>query len=283
MKPAITNKARPPKALVIFGKTLARGKISLLAFSVGMFLFQLITVATYPSIGGTGTVRNIFETLGPDMQRLLKLVPNLQVGFGPRNYLAFGYFHPVFLGLGSAFAVSRASDAIAGDIERGTILFLLSRPVARSALLLGKAAELALGLGIVVSGAVLGTAFGLFITNLGEPIALGPFVIIGLNAYCLLLALAGVALIISALNSSAAKVAGWATAFALLTFVADFLSVLPLIAFFGFFSPFRYYDPQAIMASNGGVPWFSLALLVGVALLSFYLALFLFKRRDIAA
>ncbi len=275
--------SRNSKLKTIFGKALARGWVAVLAFAGGMFLFEFITVVTYPSIGGTGTVRNIFETLGPDMQRLLKLVPNLQVGFGPRNYLAFGYFHPVFLGLGSAFAVSRASDAIAGDVERGTILFVLSRPVARSVLLLGKAAELALSLLVVVGGAVAGTAFGVAITDLGEPIALWPFVVIGFNAYCLFLALAGVALIISALNSSAARVAGWATAFALAAFVADFLSVLPLVSFLGFFSPFRYYDPQAIVGNGGMLPWLPLGWLLGVALVSFYLALLLFQRRDITA
>jgi len=274
---------RRPPWLVIFSKTLKRGRISLLAFTGGMFLFEFITVITYPSIGGTGTVRNIFETLGPDMQRLLKLVPNLQVGFGPRNYLAFGYFHPVFLGLGSAFAVSRASDAIAGEIERGTILFLLSRPVARAALLWGKAVELALSLLVVVGGAVAGTGLGLTIINLGEPISLWPFVVIGLNAYGLLLALAGVGLIISALNSSAASVAGWSTAFALLTFVADFLAVLPFVAILAFASPFRYYDPQAIVASNGALPWPSLTLLLAVALGTFCFALVLFQRRDITA
>ncbi len=284
MQTTISNiKKNKPRWWVIFSKSFARGQISLLAFAAGMFLFEFITVIAYPSIGGRDTVRNVFETLGPDMQRLLKLAPNLQVGFGPRNYLAFGYFHPVFLGLGSAFAVSRASDAIAGDIERGTILFVLSRPVLRRDLLLGKAGELALSLFLVVAGSILGTAVGLLITDLGEPVAIWPFVVIGLNAYCLLLALGGVALIISALSNSAARVAGWSTAFALLTFVADFLSVLPFVNFLSFASPFRYYDPQAIVASGGALPGFALALLLAVALIGLYLALLIFQKRDITA
>ncbi len=254
----------------------------MLSFAAGMALFEFITAVTFPSIGGTGTVRTVFESLGPDMQRLLKIAPNLQVGFSPRNYLAFGYFHPVFLGLGSAFVVSRASDAVAGDIERGTILFTLSRPLSRGSLLFGKWAELALSLFLVVAGAVLGTFSGVALVNLGEPIPMLPFVYIGLNAYALFLALGGVALILSAVSSAAAQVAGWATAFALLAFTADFLSSIPVVSVLGFISPFRFYDPQAIM-SGGEIPTLRLVVWVGVAGLGYLVDLFLFERRDIAA
>jgi len=271
-----------PKSGVIFAKTLARGRISLLAFASGMALFEFVTAVTFPSIGGTGTARTVFESLGPDMQRLLKLAPNLQAGFGPRNYLAFGYFHPVFLGLGSAFVVSRASDAIAGDIERGTILFLLSRPVSRGALLLGKTAEIVVSLLLVITGSVVGTALGVSLVDLGEPISLVPFGLIGLNAYALFLALAGVALLISALSSSAAGVAGWATAFALLAFTADFLSGLPVINLLGILSPFRFYDPQTIVATRS-LPLINILVLLLTFLVGFTLAWRLFQRRDIVA
>ncbi len=269
--------------LTIFKKTLARGRISLLAFAGGMGLFEFITVVTYPAIGGTRNVQAVFEALGPDMQRLLKLAPNLQIGFGPLTYLAFGYFHPVFLGLGSAFIVARASDAIAGDIERGTLLFLLARPLKRRTLLFAKALEAALSLSLVVAGAGLGTGFGLLLTDLRQPVAFWPFVVIGLNALALFLALGGVALVLSALSNSAARVAGWATGFALMAFVADFLTGLPIIGIVGILSPFRYYDPQAIVASGGALPWASLALLSGTGLLGLGVASYLFERRDIAA
>lgn len=276
----VTKRANP--GLVIFRKSLARGRISLLSFGFGMFLFEFITAVSYPAIGGSGNVRQIFQTLGPDMQRLLKIAPNLQVGFGPANYLAFGYFHPVFLGLGSAFVVSRASDAIAGDVERGTILFVLSRPVARLQLLFGKALETVVSLLGVMTGAVLGTVTGTTITNLGEPINVWSFVIVGLNAYFLLLALGGVSLVISALSSSASKVAGIATAFALLAFVADFLSVLPFVSWLDIISPFRYYDPQKIVANGGEVPWLALLVLGLTAGLGFFISLSIFQHRDIA-
>ena len=268
---------------VIFRQALRRGRVSTLAFGAGMFLFQFITVITYPAIGGEANTRAVFEALGPEMQRLLKLVPNLQAGFGPANYLAFGYFHPVFLGLGSAYVVSRASDAVAGDIERGTILYILSRPVSRRALLLGKAAEVACGLTIVVGLSALGTACGLVLTPLSPAISLWPFVVIALNAYALFLALGGVALLISAGSSSPARVAGWGTAFALLAFVADFLAVLPVIGWLAVVSPFRYYDPQSIIGSGGRLPLPGMVFLLAVASLASTLALLIFEKRDIAA
>jgi ABC-2 type transport system permease protein len=261
---------------------MERGFFSLFFFAAGMFLFQFVSAVTFPSIGGTRNVQAVFEALGPDMQRLLKLAPNLQAGFGPANYLAFGYFHPVFLGLGSAFVVSRASDAIAGDIERGTVLFILSRPVLRQNLLLGKTLEMLLSLLLVVFVAIPGTYLGVLLADPGEPVPLERFWLVGLNACALFLALGGVALVISALSSSAARVAGWATAFALLAFTADFLSALPVVNLIGFLSPFRFYDPQALVA-NGEIPWAGLAVLSGTALVGYFLAAFLFKRRDIRA
>jgi ABC-2 type transport system permease protein len=176
--------------------------------------------------------------------------------------------------------VSRASDAIAGDIERGTILFVLSRPVSRGALLLGKTAEIVLSLGLVVAGSVGGTALGITLVDLGEAINLWPFVLIGLNAYALFLALAGVTLIISALSNSAAAVAGWATAFALLAFTADFLAGLPVINLLGILSPFRFYDPQTIVAS-GNLPLVNTFVLLLTFLVGFIVAGLLFQRRDI--
>jgi ABC-2 type transport system permease protein len=269
--------------LAIFLKALWRSRVATLGFAAGMFAFEFITVVTYQSIGGTQNIQQIFEALGPDMQRLLKLAPNLQVGFGPANYLAFAYFHPVFLGIGSAYVVSRASDAIAGDIERGTILFVLSRAVSRTALLSGKTLALLAGLAVVVGGAVLGTAVGLLVAPpAGANVNLLGFVLVGLNAYVLFLALGGVALILSALFSSAASVAGWATTFALVAFVADFLAGLPVLNLLSFLSPFRYYDPQRVVATNFLPPDALLTLSI-VALGGFILAAVIFERRDIAA
>ena len=254
---------------------------TLLGFGLGMFLFEFITVLTFPAIGGTTNVQTVFEALGPDMQRLLKLVPNLQVGFAPANYLAFGYFHPIFLGLGSAFVVSKASDIVAGEIERGTLVFSLARPISRWVWLTTKSLEVVVSLAIVVAFAVLGTWLGLMLTPLDTSIEIEiwPFVQIGLNAYFLFLGLGGVALLISAFSQSAAQVAGIATAFALLAFVADFLSALPILNWLAILSPFRYYDPQSLLTAP--LPLNSVAPLLIVTIANYLLALLIFQRRDI--
>src|ERR1051326_7045111 len=53
------------------------------------------------------------------------------------DILSIGYVHPAMLVLFSIWAVGRASGAIAGEIDRGTMELLLAQPMARYRVVLG--------------------------------------------------------------------------------------------------------------------------------------------------
>ncbi len=86
--------------LAIARATLRRKWVSLAMFAAGACLFQYMLIATYPAIGGAAAVDSVVRTIPPALRRLLKIAPNLQAGFDIRDYIALGFFHPVFLGLG---------------------------------------------------------------------------------------------------------------------------------------------------------------------------------------
>jgi len=124
------------------GSTLRRNRLSTLLFGLGIGFFHWLVVVSFPAIGGLDAVQNVVQTFPDGLRTLLRIAPNLQAGFGLVEYLALSWFHPFFLGFGSAFVVQRATNAIASQIESGALYLLLSRPLSRWSLLLGRALEL---------------------------------------------------------------------------------------------------------------------------------------------
>lgn len=259
-------------------QTLRRRRSSLAAFAGGAAFFQALTAASFPAIGGLETVTSVIGTFPDGLRALLKLAPNLQAGFGVVDYLAFSWFHPVFLGLGSAFVVGRAADALAGEVERGGVYLTLSRPVARASLVVGKAIEMAIGLGVFVAAAWLGMALGIALAGL-DGLPLGRYALVAAAAWALLAALGGGSLLISSLAGRASLAGGLATAWTLLSFVLD---VVPAIyeSPVALLNPWHHYFPQEI-AATGTLPLPGVVVQLAWAVGGVAAAVFFFNRRDL--
>ena len=265
--------------LAIARATLRRKWVSLAAFALGAAFFQALVAVGSPAIGGRGAAPPVVQASPPGLRSLLKLAPNLQAGFGVVDYLAFTWFHPVFLGLGAAFVVSRASDGLAGEIERGGVYLTLSRPVPRGAFVAGKALEMFAGAGVFVLAGWLGMVAGVAMAGLG-PLPLGGYLLAALVAWPLFGALGAGALVISAAMSRGGAAGGLGTAWTLIAFVLD---VIPAIATsaVAWLNPWHHYFPQEIVAT-GQAPWPGLLVLVAWCALGVAAAVVLFNRRDLA-
>jgi ABC-type transport system involved in multi-copper enzyme maturation permease subunit len=268
-----------PPTIRITRSTLRRKRGSLLAFAGGAAFFQALVAVSFPAIGGMEAVTGVIQTFPEGLRNLLKLAPNLQAGFGLVDYLAFTWLHPVFLGLGAAFVVSRASDGLAGEVERGGIYLTLSRPVPRWAFVLGKSLEMFIGAGFFVLiswfGMVAGTAFA----GLG-PLPIDRFFLVALVAWLLFGSLGAGALVISSLLSRAGLAGGLGTAWTLIAFVLD---VIPAIAgsALAWLNPWHHYFPQEIIAT-GRLPVVGMVILLAWFAAGTAMAMTLFKRRDLA-
>lgn len=273
---------------LIWRGTLRRKRLSLLWFALGAGAFHWLVAASFGAIGGTAAVTSVVRTFPTGLRTLLKLAPNLQAGFGAQDYLAFTWMHPLFIGLGAAFVVARASDGLAGEIERGSVYLVFSRPVARWTFVLGKALEMILGAGVIALAGWVGLVLGVqtLAAQGGEQQALVDslplvnYLLAACMAWLVFAALGGGAFLIAAWCSRAGVAAGLGTVWTLLSFVLD---VVPLAASsaLAWLNPWHHYFPQAVAASGELDPFGVLVLLAwvvgGVAG-----AVSVFGRRDLA-
>lgn len=256
--------------------SLRRGWGGTLAFAGALALFQATLIWGYQFIGGGDTVQSVVTTFSPELRRALKIVPSLQGGFGPREYVALGLYHPIYLGLGAAYAVSRAADGLAGGIERNTVLLLLSRPISRTALLLGEALALMIGLVIVLGAGLGGLIVGVLTTDLGMPLPLSGYGLAAAVGWVLFAALGALALLVAATQSRAGSAAGIGSAVVLGAFVLDLLpwtSEPPL----AYINPWHWYDPPRIITA--GLPWTDVGVLLLIGAVALAAAILVWRRR----
>jgi ABC-type transport system involved in multi-copper enzyme maturation permease subunit len=264
-------------ALVLRG-TLRRKGLSLLWFALGAGAFHWLVAASFPAIGGEQAVTSVIRTFPEGLRSLLKLAPNLQAGFGVQDYLAFTWMHPLFIGLGAAFVVSRATDALAGQIEGGAVYLVLSRPVARWAFVLGKAGEMALGAGVIALAGWIGLALGA--SSLPYSLPLERYLLAAGTAWLIFAALGGGAFAIGSLCSRAGLSNGLGTAWTLVAFVLDVIPQAagsPLAAL----NPWHYYFPQEVVAT-GRVDPMGVGVLLAWLMGGVAVAAGVWERRDLA-
>lgn len=263
---------------LIFRSTLRRKRLSLFWFALSVAAFHWLVAVSFPAIGGMEAVTSVVRTFPEGLRTLLKLAPNLQAGFGVQDYLAFTWIHPLFIGLGAAFVVSRASDGLTGEIERGSIYLVLSRPVQRWTFVLGKALEMTLGAGVVALAAWIGLAVG--VAALPYDLPLPNYLLAAAMAWLLFAALGGGAFLIASFFSRTSVGGALAIAWTLISFVLD---VIPLVANspFAWLNPWHHYFPQEIVAT-GRIEPFGVAVLLGWLLGGVGAAMWVFARRDLA-
>ena len=193
--------------------------------------------------------------------------------------IALGFLHPFFLALCSAWVIRVGAGSLAGEIGRGTMDVLASRPVPRWALVATAAIAIGVGLAVIVSVAWTSSSIGLRLRpSLG--ITGADIWKLPLMAWFLFIAWTGVTLAIGATRRDAGPVIAWASGLIATAVVLEFLtSVWQPIAWTRPLSLFAYYRPQDIVRTG---------LLIGdplklglVAIAGFSIAVVAFQRRDL--
>ena len=197
----------------------------------------------------------------------------------PKGWIAIGLGHPVCLALFSAAALGLAAGSVAGEVERGTIDFILAKPIDRSTFLLAKAISALVGLTLVEGGGLVGTLLARLTTSSGSLIPLVGTVRGFLGSWVMFAAFALIALLISATSSLKSRALGISVGVLVGSF---FLNVLALLVdgLYGlrFFSLFHYVKADDLLSGTG----MSLLLVpLATALVAAALAFSVFARRDI--
>lgn len=201
--------------------------------------------------------------------------------------VALSFIDPVVILTAVVWGVTRGSDAVSGQVERGTMEMILAQPVRRSAVFITQAlattAAAALLCSLLLAGVWTAISFGPWAGKL-DP---ARFVPAALNVFGLMVCFAGITACVSAADSYRWRTIGILCGFYVFSLLAKLVGRLsgPL-AWMGYLSVFNAYEPQRLVGSPAEA-WQRLAaydgVLLGVGLAAYALGAVIFAKRDLPA
>jgi ABC-2 type transport system permease protein len=221
-----------------------------------------------------------------DLERLSG-VPFVDVAT-PEGRIALAFVDPlVHLGV-TVWAIARGSDAVAGELERGTMEMLLAQPVSRISVYLSKAVVSIIGLALICVALWCGMAVGVLLI-VEETDRVWPTLYIPptVNVFGLGLAMAGISALVSSLDRYRWRTIGIMGAFYAVAVVLKVIArMAPGWERLGWLSVFWPFEPQRMVAASD-VAW-RLTLqynapLVAVGLIGYIAGAIVFCRRDLPA
>ena len=241
-------------------------------------------------------------------QRLLSFVPDAFLPLMPvpkeqlasvAGRIAIAYDDPLPLMVLVAWAIGRGSDAVSGELGRGTLEMVLAQPVRRASVLGTQAAVTVLGAALIALACWTGTFLGIQTVTLEDKISAKLFVPAAINVFAMTYFLAGLSTLLSAFDRFRSRTIG---------VMAGFFAVELLIKVVGLVgADLRWlligtfltaFEPQLLVANQklawaftvplakeswawGGLSYHGV--LLGLGTISYLLAMIHFCRRDLPA
>lgn len=201
--------------------------------------------------------------------------------------VALAFVDPVVVLAATVWGITRGSDAVSGQLERGTMEMVLAAPVRRVAVFVTQALATT-----VAAAALCCVLFG----AVWSAIAFGPwagkvdparFVPAAMNVFGLMVCMGGVSACVSAVDSYRWRTVGILCGFYVFSLLAKLVGRLSgTFAWVGYLSVFNCYEPQRLVGP-AAESWRLLAtydgVLLGVGVAAYVLGAVLFARRDLPA
>jgi ABC-2 type transport system permease protein len=289
---------------VLVRKLLRDCRVSLVAVALLLVLFECVWAKVVERITGSILPALLRVASLPEILAVLfegpgKIIQTLIGGESihlerAQDMLSIGFVHPVIQAVFCVWAIGRASGAVAGEIDRGTMELLLAQPMARPRLLLAHFLVDLVTIPILCLSLWGSIWLGTWLAGLWEakpahmtvdPMAFGPGL---LNVATLLFALSGYTMWLSACGRFRGRVLGRAVLLTLLQFMVNVVGQLwDVMAPLRPFTVFYYYQPQQMVLNplwaEDPEVWRRLVVLVAVGLVGYLGALWTFSRRDLPA
>jgi ABC-2 type transport system permease protein len=254
-------------------------KWTFIIYTVSSVLFLLLYVALFPSLQSQAQqLTEVLKTLPANLLKALGSDPSQMRNFTLEALLASKQFSLFWQMLAAFFAISIAASDLAGEIEKGTIEFLLSQPISRLKLYFSR----------FLSGSILLTIFTAASTLLVIPMSAAFKISYNASAYYKLffvallfaLALYAIAFCLSAIFSTRSKVFGIGAATIITMYAAFLFSALKdSLDKLKYISFFHYLPPDLLTSGkidNVGVWVFILTIIISVTI-----GAIVFQKRDI--
>jgi len=255
-------------------------KWSVIIYSVMSALFLWLYVALFPSLQAqTQALIAVFKSMPAGLLKALGSSPDQISNFTLEALLGSKQFSMVFQIFAAILAFGMAASDLSGEVENGTIEYLLSQPISRLKFYFSR----------YISGFILITLFVAASTLSVMPMAAAYHVAYIPHIYCQLFAdgllfsisLYSFAFFLSAMFSGKSKVIGLSSGILLIMYVAFLVSALKdnldKIKYISFF----HYFPGEIL-NNGGIDKIGLWVFAVSIVVFTTLGALIFKNRDIA-
>lgn len=199
----------------------------------------------------------------------------------PEMLPAIAWAHPIALAIIWGHAIAYCTRMPAGEVDRGTIDVLLGLPVSRRELYISETAMWLSSAVIVLLAWVGGNVLG---TTLAEGVSIPTerLVALGVNLFCLYVAVGGLAWLVSALSDRRGRAVVVVLAFVLFAFLLNYLA--PFWEFaqqLSFLSILHYYVPLTVFR-DGSWPLPDMAILLAIAAFFWTCGALVFSRRDLS-
>ena len=192
--------------------------------------------------------------------------------------------HPFVLLIFAIWAISRGSIAVAGEIEKGTMDLVLSRPVGRPSFLMSQVITAVGGLLIMAGAMVAGNLVGSHYNTLIDPASASTLMKPAINLVAFGWAIFGYTFLFSTLDFARWRPNLIASALTLAGFIALVLANIPQleVKWLEKFSIFKAYDPVEAVTKGENLA-FNATLLGLIGLVGVALGFVAFSRRDLPA
>ena len=227
----------------------------------------------------------LLQAIPKDWQRLSG-VPFSEVATHAGR-VALAFVDPVVVLAATVWGITRGSDAVSGQLERGTMEMLLAQPVPRRAVwttqalaTTAAAAVLCVVLALSVWGAV---AYGPWAGKV-EP---RRFLLPVANVFGLMVCIAGITACVSAADTYRWRTIGTLCGFYVFSLLAKLVGRMSgAFGWVGYLSIFNAYEPQRLVG-DAAESWGRLAsydgILLGIGLAAYVIGGVIFCRRDLPA
>lgn len=260
---------------------LRRSRAGLLSFIAGIAVFEFIQPVALKSFGDLDKLLPLMAFVPPAFFALMHVTPDFLSASGVAGFLSLGFTHPVFIVLSSASIIWYACRSLAGEMQRGSIQFSLSRPVTRHGLYLSRIAGIIVVTTLISVAGPVGMIAGIKIGGLQGHVDASHWVVVFFACWLLVWAIGGLALLGSAASDSMSRAVSFAIAIVVVSYVIDYFAALwTLLQRFEPFSIFRYFAPSQALAT-GGLPLRNAVILLAIGAAGAIAGGVIFAQRDL--
>lgn len=259
----------------LFQKTFRDQRWSIFWWSTGFLFISFYLSYFYPYFSGNSEIFKVIKTLPPVLKNFLGDLTNLASPEGFFSLQPFMFFAPVFVII---FSISKGGDVVAGEVGKGTLDVLLSKPISRAGVIFEKTMASVLSLFLIDLIFFISFFISLHIFKIKIDVVNLASIIFSL--FLLSLSFFSISVFIGVISLKKKVVNGVVGGLAFVSLIFNsYASAVKSLKTISYFTPFYYYNGNSPLV-NGLDPKYVL-IQASIAAIFFAFSILLFKKRDL--